>query len=163
MLSDNQPAVQLEEAKRILRTADHMVYITYPVFKENRLLIKVLEEVYHAVRKTVDLIMAYEYGHKRMKIYSDPNLNMTLFEQKCAQRYSISSEEIIGIKKIIALFEAHKTSPMEFSRQNKFIIMTDDLRTDSITVPNLKSMLGLAKNLVRKTETTFGSEKPSGF
>lgn len=149
----------LEEAKRTIRTADHMLYITYPVLKENRLLIKVLEEIYHSVRKTVDLIMAYEYEHKRVKIYSDPRINMTLFEQKCAPRYNISSEEIIGIKKIIDLFESHKISPMEFSRQNTFVIMTEDLRTDSISVPNLKSMLGISKNLIRKAESIFGSEK----
>jgi hypothetical protein len=149
----------LEEAKRTLRIADHMIYITYPVLKENRLLVKVLEEVYKAVRKTVDTIMGYEYEHKRIKVYSDPKLNMDIFEQKCAVKYNLTPEEIIGIKQIIDLFESHKSSTMEFSRQNKFVIMAEDLRTDSITMLKLKAMLSIAKVIVRKAETAFGSEK----
>jgi len=142
----------LEDVKRTLRIADHMIYITYPVLKENRLLVKVLEEVYSAVKRTIDLIMGYEYEHKRIKIYSDPKINMAIFEQKCAQRYNITSEEILSMKQIIDLFESHKSSPMEFSRQNKFVIMTDDLRTDSVTMLKLKAMLGTAKGIVRKAE-----------
>ena len=146
---------ELEDVKRTLRIADHMIYITYPVLKENRLLIKVLEEVYSVVKKTIDMILQHEYEHKRIKMYSDPKINMAIFEQKCAQRYNITSEEIIGIKQIMDLFESHRTSPMEFSRRNKFVIMTDDLRTDSITMVNLKVMLGVAKGIVRKAESVL--------
>ena len=156
MLSDvSQSAMQFEDIKRILRNADHMIYITYPVLKENRLLAKVLEEVHSSVKKTVDIIMQHEYECKRIKLYSDPKLNMTIFEQKCAARYYITQEEMIGIKQIMQLFDSHKSSPMEFSRQNKFVIMSDDLRTDSITVQKLKLMLGVAKNLARKAENSI--------
>jgi len=148
----------LEDIKRALRTADHMIYITYPVLKENRLLVKVLEEVYSAVKRTIDLILEYEYEHKRIKIYSDPKINMNIFEQKCAQKYNITPEEMISIKQIIDLFESHKSSPMEFSRQNKFVIMTDDLRTDSVTMMKLKVMLGTAKGIVRKTDSILSSK-----
>ena len=155
MLSYSQP--YFEEAKKTLRTADHIIYITYPVLKENRLLIKVLEEIYSAVQKTVELIMNHEYEMKRIKIYSDPKLNMTLFEQKCASRYNFTSEEMMGIKQIIELFHCHKSSPVEFARQNKFIIMSDDLRTESITVQRLKGLLNLAKGFIRKAENSIST------
>jgi len=151
----NESAVQFEEIRKTLRTADHMVYITYPVLKENRLLAKVLEEIYSAIRKTIDLILNYEYEHKRIKVYSDPKINMSIFEQKCAPRYNFTADDIVRIKQIIDLFESHKSSPMEFSRQNKFVILTDDMRVDSLTIPGLKSMLTLAKDSAKKAETAM--------
>jgi hypothetical protein len=155
MLSVNPLAVQFDEIKRVLRNADHMLYITYPVLKENRLLAKVLEEVHSSVKKTVDIIMQHEYEHKRIKLYSDYKINMTLFEQRCAARYYLTPEEMTGIKQIMDLFESHKSSPLEFSRQNKFIIMSDNLKTDSITVQKLKLMLGTAKTFARKAENSL--------
>jgi len=155
MLSVNPLAVQFDEIKRVLRNADHMLYITYPVLKENRLLAKVLEEVHSSVKKTVDIIMQHEYEYKRIKLYSDYKINMTLFEQRCAARYYLTQEEMTGIKQIMDLFESHKSSPLEFSRQNKFIIMSDNLKTDSITVQKLKLMLGTAKTFARKAENSL--------
>ena len=155
MLSVSPLAVQFEEIKRTLRNADHMLYITYPVLKENRLLVKVLEEVHSSVKKTVDIIMQHEYEQKRIKLYSDYKINMTIFEQKCAAVYYLTQEEMTGIRQIMDLFESHKSSPMEFSRQNKFIIMSDSLKTDSITVQKLKLMLGTAKTFARKAENSL--------
>lgn len=155
MLTDSQLAMQFEDIKRILRNADHMIYITYPVLKENRLLAKVLEEVHGAVKKTINIIMGREYECKRIKLYSDYKINMTVFEQRCAPRYYISPEEMTGIRQIMDLFESHKSSPMEFSRQNRFVIMSDNLKTDSITVPKLKAMLGTAKTFARKAENSL--------
>jgi hypothetical protein len=155
MLSDSQLAMQFEDIKRILRNADHMVYITYPVLKENRLLVKVLEEVHEAVKRTINIIMGREYECKRIKLYSDYKINMAIFEQKCAPRYYLSQDEMTGIRQIMDLFESHKSSPMEFSRQNKFIIMSDNLKTDSITVQRLKSMLGTAKLFARKAQNSL--------
>ncbi|MEM2956324.1 MAG: hypothetical protein QW041_02005 [Candidatus Pacearchaeota archaeon] len=155
MLSDTTYYLKFEEAKKALRTAEHMVYITYPLLKENRLLLKALEEIYLAVKIAIDLILKREYELKRIKIYSDSKTNMVIFEQKCALRYNFIAEEIEGIKRIINLFERHKLSPMEFARHNKLIIMSDDLRTESITLPILKNMLSIAKKVVRKTENSL--------
>jgi len=146
-----------EEAKKTLRIADHMIYITYPVLKENRLLVKVLEEIHLAVQKTVEMILKHEYDMKRVKIYSDPKLNFTIFEQKCAFRYNLTSGELAGIKQIIELFNYHKSSPVEFVRQNKFIMMSDDLRTESITQQKLKGLLSIAKEVIRKAEISIST------
>ena len=144
-----------EDAKSTLRIADHILYITYPVLKENRLLTKVLEEIYSAVKKTIDSIMEHEYKLKRIQLYSDPKINMTIFEQRCAPRYGFTSQDLVEIKQIMALFHAHKSSPIDFARQNKLVIMSDNLQTESLTLIRLKNLLRAAKEIVRKAETTL--------
>jgi len=146
-----------EDAKSTLRIADHILYITYPVLKENRLLTKVLEEIYSAVKKTIDSIMEREYRLKRIQLYSDPKINMTIFEQRCASRYGFTSQDIVEIKQIMNLFHAHKSSPIEFARQNKLVIMSDNLQTESLTLQRLKNLLRTAKDIVRKAEASFSA------
>jgi hypothetical protein len=148
-----------EEAKRMIKTADHMIYVTYPILRENRLLIRILEQIDNAVFSIISVIMQHEYSYKRIKIYNDSRINLETFETKCAPRYGLSSEYIKGIKELFELIEKHKKSPMEFVRQNKFIIMSDDLRTDNITLEKLKFFLAIAKDLLRKTEVTLTSDK----
>jgi hypothetical protein len=149
----------LEEARRMIKTSDHMIYVTYPILKENRLLIRILEQINNAIFQIVSTIMQHEYAYKRIKIYNDSRINIETFETKCAPRYGISKEYIEGIKQILVLMEKHKRSPMEFVRQNKFIIMSDNLETDNVTLDRLKFFLAIAKDLMKKTEMTMASDK----
>jgi len=149
----------LEEARRMIKTADHMIYVTYPILKENRLLIRILEQINTAIFNIIGMIMQHEYSYKRIKIYSDNRINLETFETKCAPRYGISSDYLKGIKELFELIERHKKSPMEFVRQNKFIIMSDDLRTDNITLDRLKFFLAISKDLLRKTDVIITSDK----
>ena len=149
---------QLDDAKKLIRTADHMVYITYPALKEGRLLVKVLEELHSAVEIIMLEMLQHEYKFKRIQLSNDPKMNFSIFEQKCALMYGLTKEQINDIKQIFLIYSAHKASPTEFVRQTKFIIMSDNLRTESLTLLRMKSYLALAKDLVRKAEIKFSAE-----
>jgi len=149
----------LDEAIRMIKTVDHMVYVTYPILKENRLLIKMLEQINNAVFNIINAIMQHEYTYKRIRLYSDLRTNMEIFEDKVAPRYEISKETMQGIRQVMQLIEKHKKSPMEFVRQNKFIIMSENLETENITLGKLKFFLTIAKELLKKAEMTMVSDK----
>jgi hypothetical protein len=149
----------IEEAKRMIKTVDHMIYVTYPLLKENRLLIRILEQINNAVFNIINAIMQHEYAYKRIKLYSDIKVNMEIFETRVAGRYGIQPEYIAGIKQIFMLIEKHKKSPMEFVRNNRFIIMSESLETENITLEKLKFFLTIAKDLLKKTEMTMISDK----
>ena len=149
----------LEEAKRMIKTVDHMIYVTYPLLKENRLLIKILEQINNAVFNIINAIMQHEYMYKRIRLYSDVRANIEIFETKIAPRYAIQPEYIVGIKHIFALIEKHKKSPMEFVRNNKFIIMSESLETENVTLDKLKFFLTISKEILKKAEMTITSDK----
>jgi len=149
----------LDEARRMIKTVDHMVYVTYPILKENRLLIKMLEQVNNAVFNIINAIIQHEYAYKRIRLYSDMRANMEIFEEKVAPRYGISGEHMLGIKQVFNLIEKHRKSPMEFVRQNKFIIMSENLETENVTLDKLKFFLTISKELLKKAEMTMTSDR----
>jgi len=141
--------ISLEKAKNQLQTADHLTYITFPVVKENRLLLKVLEQIYQSLINTINAILQYEYAYKRIQIYGDAKENFRTF-RKLALKYSLTEEQLDKIIKIMTLAEKHKKSPFEFVRKDKIVIMSNGMKTDTITLENIKSFLSETKDMIRK-------------
>lgn len=149
----------LNKAATMLQTADHMLYMTYPLIREKRLLLKILNETYLVVLNVVNSILQYEYVHKRINLYKSARENFSVFKNKCAERYSITPEQVQQVGLIFELAEKHKNSPFEFVRNNKVVIMTNALKTDTITVEKMKEFIILSKDILRKAETIIRSRK----
>lgn len=143
----------------MLQTADHMLYMTYPLIREKRLLLKILNEIYLVILNVVNSILQYEYVHKRINLYRSTKENLSVFKNKCGGRYGITPEQISQIELVFELAEKHKNSPFEFVRNNKIVIMTNALKTDTITVEKIKEFVILSKDILRKAETIIRSKK----
>ena len=149
----------LDNARKLIKTADHMIYMTYPMVRENRLLIKILEEIHESLVSLVRAVLHFEYINKRITLYRDTKANFEIFAMECANNYGISREEVNKIRDIFNIIEKHKQSPVEFLRKDKFVIMSDNLGTETITFDVLKSYLRIAKNVLRKTESSLDNWK----
>ena len=99
----------LDKAERSLRNVDHMVYITYPLIKENKLLKLMLEQLYEIANCIVNAILKYEYAYKRIQLYTDSSQNFETFK-RCAPRFDISSQEVDNLKTLLTLMQKHKDS-----------------------------------------------------
>ena len=142
--------LSLQDAYKSLQTADHMVYITFPLIKENRLLIKILSGIYCAVLALVNAMLQYDFAYKRVILTENAKENFKIFREKCAPRFGISADEMEKIIEIFRLMGEHQASPMEFVKGNKFVILSDNLKTDALTLGRLKDYLITSKNLLKK-------------
>jgi len=149
----------LEKANNALRTADHMIYVTFPLIKEKRLLVKILDEIYESIKNILNAILLQENFAGRITLNKDTKTNFIIFGEKCAPRYNISQEELSEIIEISRLIEQHKKSPLEFVRKDKFVIMSENLHTETITLDKLKDWLFIAKDIFRKAELGIKSQK----
>ena len=111
----------IEEAEKTIQTADHMIYVTFPLIKDKRLLLKILREIKKAVTSCINSILQYEYLYKRINLYKDSKVNFKTFADKCAFRYKISKEEIKLILDLFDLAKKHEESPFEFIKKKKLL------------------------------------------
>jgi hypothetical protein len=143
----------LQKAIHNMRISDHMLYVTYPVIKDKRLLLKALDQVSDSVILIINSILQYDYLNKRIELSKDnPKVNFEVFKEKCAKRYNILSEEISDINELFYLVEQHRKSPMEFTRREKIVIMNDNLKTSVMDPEKLKKYLNLSKTLINKAK-----------
>ena len=149
----------LEEAEKITKTVDHMAYMTYPLIKDKKLLLKILTETKNAIAKTINAILQYEYLYKRISLSPSPKINFENFQTKCATRYQITQEEIKTILEIFELVEKHNKSTMEFVREEKIVIMNNSDQPITFTIEKAKEFIALIKNILKKTRMTMNPEE----
>ena len=143
---------KLTEAEKIIKTTDHMVYTSFPMVKDKRLLLRVLSEIKSAITICITSILQYEYLYKRISLYKEPRTNFRIFKEKCAQKYGITKEEIKLILELFELAEKHERSPMEFSRKGKIIILSENSDPKIFSLDKSKEFLILAKSILKKTK-----------
>ena len=141
----------IQQAIKNLQIADHMTYVTYPLVNEKRLLLKIFDEIYKSMINCINAILNYEYLYKRIRLYKENNDNLQTFMTKCAKNYGLTNEQIKKIKEIIELNKQHKQSAMEFVKRERIVILSDNLRTQTIDLQKIKEYLLLAKELLMKT------------
>ena len=135
--------------KKIL-LADHILTQTYPLLKDPKLLLAATENIFLSYTNSVGSLLYYERLFKRI-----PNFNDT-FESKFRllrdiyEKYEIKQEDINTIKEIKDIILQHRKSPMEFSRDDQFVICSDDYNMKTISIDDLKKMIKNAKDFIRK-------------
>lgn len=142
----------LKEAEATIRAADHMIYVTYQLVKDKKILLRMLLNIKDATTKCINIILQHDYIYKKVKLYNDTKLNFREFETKSAPRCSINSNDIALIKELFQISEAHKTSPMEFIKEDKLVILSHDMKPTTITFEKTKEFLNVAKKLLSKTQ-----------
>lgn len=145
----------LKKAQITIKTADHLTYMTFPLVKDKRLLLKIIQEIKKGIADCINAILQREYLYKRISLYKDPKTNFKIFRQKCAARYNITDTEINLILELFEIVEKHRESPMEFVRGENIVILSENMSRKTISVEKVKDFLALSKSLIKKAEYEF--------
>lgn len=142
----------LQEAKKTIKTVDHIAYVTFPLIKEKNLIIKMLTELKTAVAGCINAILQYEYIYKRITLYQNPKTNFKTFIEKCSKKYNITEQEKKSIVELFELSEKHKKSSIEFLKNEKVVILSDNCKQETISLEKIKEFLDLSKKIAEKSE-----------
>jgi transcription initiation factor TFIIIB Brf1 subunit/transcription initiation factor TFIIB len=114
----------INTAEKNIKTADHLIYSTFPLLKDKRILLKSIKEINLATTNLINSILQYEFLKKKIKLYKDPKENFKTFVERYAEEYKITKEEVIKIIQISEIAKKQKESPMEFLRNEKVVIFS---------------------------------------
>ena len=142
----------LAAAEKNLRTIDHMVYVTFPLIRDMRLLLKILQEIKDVVTHCITSILQYEYLFKRINLYKDSRENFKTFAEKCAPRYNMGKNEMRLITELFEFVERHRQSPFEFIKEEKVVILSENSKPTTLSLDKTKEFLIMAKDILRKTK-----------
>lgn len=141
----------MDRANRSLKTADHLTYVTYPLLKDTKLVIAILENINNALILSVEAMVEYDRMFKRITaIPQDFRSRFELFKKSCAPRYNIDREHIAMISDIDMIMENRKRSPMEFVKRDKLVVLGNDFRTKTVDYEKMKVYVNKAKAYMLK-------------
>jgi len=153
----------IEKANQKLKIADHMIFMTYPLVRDNRLLLSIIQNIFLALANAMSSILYYERLFKRIPAFNDNfDAKFTVFRIKCVDRLNIDKKYIKLISEIEDIIIEHKKSPVEFERNNKFVICSSTYRMRTISVEEIKKyitetrmFIQEANNIVSRNEGIF--------
>lgn len=137
-------------AVKTMKIGDHIAYVTYPVIKDKRLLMKSLDSAYDSIVAIINSSLQYDYMWKRIQLQKDPKANFDTFMNKCSPRLDITPEENMQILELFSIVESHRKSPIEFMRKDKVVILSPSLQTNVIDLERVKRYLNLSKKMIEK-------------
>ncbi len=141
----------LERANTSLKTADHLAYVTYPLLKDTKLVVAILENINTTLTLSIEAVIEYERLFKRI-VATPPDFQskLELFKTTCAPRYNIGREHISLITDVNSVMEARKKGLIEFIRQGKLVVCGTDFRTKTVDHEKVKEYLNKSKNYMLK-------------
>ena len=140
----------LNESKRKLRIADHLIYMTLPVIKEKRIYLTILNELNLSLKYLIETILDFEYTNKNISLYKDQLKNLSTFFSLCQIKYGIPLNDIKTLKELLFISEEHKRSAVELFDKNKVVILSDTLKSQTLTTENIKDFYLCLRHSIEK-------------
>ncbi len=128
----------LKEIQLHLNKAGHMIFVTFPLIQEQRMLLTIFKEINLAVNKIILMLLKIEREKKMIPLYKDPRMNFRVFLKKVAPKYLISNEKE-KIIEILRINKKHTLASLEFVRKDKFVIF-DDAGYEILTIKKIKEL-----------------------
>ncbi|MDD5331615.1 MAG: hypothetical protein PHE43_02230 [Candidatus Nanoarchaeia archaeon] len=157
MLSDLKQVHELvRKANEYYNSADHLTYVTYPLVKDLKLIITIVDSLYRSMEAGVNAVILYERLYKRIDLVPESfSARLQIFQEKCMPNYGFSREHLLLIKDLKEIMAHRNESPMEFVRKDKYIICSDDYNMKTITIDKIKNYLFQSKSFIIKLNNLF--------
>ncbi|MBU1203903.1 MAG: hypothetical protein KKG60_02440 [Nanoarchaeota archaeon] len=148
--------LMLNEANKIFRNSDHLAYMTYPLIRDNKLLVRIAENLSEALTRFMEVVLYYDRLYKRIGPYPENfRSKFEIFKTKCARRYGFEPRHLKIIQELKEFVEGRKKSSMEFVRDNKYFVAGYDYKMKSLDITQLKKYINESKEFVRKVNSIF--------
>ncbi len=142
-----------EKAKKNVKAADHMIYITYNLVQDPKLLLAVMENLFLSLTNAMAALLYYERTFKRIPPFHDNfEAKYVLLRDKVGPKYNIDKEYVEMIRDIKEMIVQHKTSPIEFVRKDRFVICDGSYKMKTVSVDQMKRYVGKTKEFIREIE-----------
>ena len=151
----NEFSRSIMEAERSLLSSEHLLKVILPVVKDQKMLLRVLENLNKSAISILSLILKYEHIYGKIELSKDSKDNLNTFFGKCSSSYGVSDTDGQSIKRILFLARKYKESGFEFSRRDKVIIMDDSLNTNEVTKSELEEATFILRKLVKNARLNF--------
>ncbi len=140
----------MQEAIIAFKTADHLMYVSYPLLKDNKLLLALVYNLHISGFKAVYAFLLYEKLYKRLHLLpSDFQSRIDLFESHLMGKIDIRPEVCKIIKNLKSLVDQHQRSPIEFSRKDAYVLCNEDYsRLTKLTPELLRTYLSSVREFL---------------
>lgn len=143
--------LMVKRYNELLKTADHLTYVTYPLVKDVKLLVAIIGNLYESVKLSIESLLYFERMYKRIGPLPDNfNSKLDVFKSKIVDRFNFDRKFLVLVEDLKNIVEHREKSPMEFIRRDRYVICNHNYRMKTLTIENIKNYLAQSKLFVAK-------------
>lgn len=141
----------LKEAQDKMLQVDHLTFMTYPEVQEPKLLALIVEGTNVIMLNCMDALLYYERMYKRIEpVKKDFNAELMVLRHHCFRKYGIPDSMARVIVEVKSLSEKKKACPIEFRKDDKYVLCRDDFKMDVLNIKNVRGYVNSAKQFLDK-------------
>ncbi len=141
---------QIEEAKKALRIADHLAYVTFPLIGDEKITNMITNNLQISAIKSLEALLNYEKYYKRISNIPETfDDKFDIFKMEVSKRYNIGSEIIFTIKEINDI-SSKKDLNLNFD------FFQDNYKFKKLGLKKIKEYINIVKLLVNKIDFIIG-------
>lgn len=142
-----------DKAKKNIQIADHMLSVTYPLIKDTKLLLAIMENIFLAYTNAMGAILYHDRLFKKIPPFQETfESKFNMFKERCVIRHNLDKGHITDIQNIKDIIVEHKKSPVEFVRKDRFVICSDSYRMRAIGVNEIADYINKAKLFIQEMD-----------
>jgi len=141
----------ITKADRRVKIADHLLNITFPMIKDSKMLINIIENLFLAAANAMTSLLIYERYRKNIDNFKD-NFD-SKFKIFTRLDYGFDNNTLKTIKDIRDIVVQHRKTSIEFRHKEDFVIITDDQYSyKKINHKLVKKYLNTIRDFVEETK-----------
>ena len=149
-----------ETAKKKVQLADHILSTTYPLVKDQKLLVVVLENIFLALTNAMGSSLYYERLFKRIPPFQNTfSSKFNMFTAKIVPKHGIEKKYPIMMQEIKEMIIKQRKSPTTFQKEDRLVFTSDDHQMESISVKKLQTYLIDTKSFLQEMEDITKKEE----
>lgn len=138
-----------KEAKRKLNSASHLLTITYPLVRDQKMFSRILELLSESLEAGISAALLHAHHTESLPLLKKFELDYPHFVKK-KEEYGLGLVEIKAIGEVMFMAKKLKEASMEFPRQDSLVILSERLETEKIDEKRLRSFLSITSGVLSK-------------
>jgi len=140
------------KSKRYLHVADHMVYMTYGVVKDSKILVSVMDSIFLSLTNSMNALLEQEKKFKAIPLVPQGFEAKFMLFRDVAKKFKLDGAYLAMMRDVKDTILEHKTSPVAFRRKEQYVICSDSYNMRTINLDQIKEYLRMTREFFLDTK-----------
>ncbi len=140
----------VKEATQSIDIAYHLLTRTYPLAEDSKILLSVLKSIYTSHEKIFLAVLDNEFLRPKISPTASFIIKYDRFKQLVLEKKLLEKEELSVFKEIEQLWNEHKESTVEFTKDNNVIMADEDFKIQKLSEEQLKKYISQTRVILKK-------------
>lgn len=144
---------EIARARKELKLADHMVYVTYKLLNDRKIILSVANHISNALNRTIFAFLENERDYKRVyHLPENEQLRLAYFLRDYSEKFRLSIDEEEMIVKLNKLSSISGGESYNVQKNDVIHVVNGSFRVETVSVGIIKKYLSNARELINRIE-----------